>query len=218
MKIAGILFDVDGTLVNTWDLYLEAYRLVVQPYVRKPLHAEDIKRSRPSSERQFIQRMIPEKEQDQAYRRLISHYGYFYDELSGGTYAGIHDMLEKVRQSGYPAGIFTGKSRPAWEITNRKEKLGVFNVVVTDSDVEQHKPHPEGLEKAADLLGVAREGLLYVGDSILDYKTAQQAGVQFAAALWAKSPEEKMSFKKEAYHQGVDKFLLQPDELFSIIR
>lgn len=71
------------------------------------------------------------------------------------------------------------------------------------SDLKNHSY--EGSRSAG---GVERKGR----------ETAQQAGIHFAAALWAKTSEEKASLKEEAYHHGLDKFLLQSDELFSIIR
>ncbi|HKL37727.1 MAG TPA: HAD-IA family hydrolase [Bacteroidales bacterium] len=218
MRISGILFDVDGTLINTWDLYLEAYRLIVQPYVRKTLTTQDIESTKPTPELHFIERTIPEKEQDQAFRRFISHYGYLYDSTSRGMYPGVSQMLSTLRELKYPLGIFTGKSRPAWEITCRKESLGDFDVVVTDNDVEHHKPNPEGLEKAADQLSTDRSTILYIGDNLMDCHAASQAGTQFAGALWAKSEQEKQTFREEAKKIGLKSFLEQPNDLFKILK
>ena len=218
MKISGILFDLDGTLVNTWDLYLEAYKLTVQPYVRKELTNKDIERSKPTPELHFIERVIPEKERDHAFKRFITHYGDLYDSKSGGMYEGISLMLQKIRQSGYSLGIFTGKSSQAWDITSRKEDIGHFDVVITDSDVDHHKPHPEGLQKAASGLELDVTNVLYVGDNLMDYHTAKDAGSQFAAALWSKSPEEKQVFREEAGKAGVRWFLNQPGELFDLLK
>jgi len=217
MKISGILFDLDGTLINTWDLYLEAYRLIVQPYVRKTLTTRDIESTKPTPELHFIERTIPEKEQNQAFRRFISHYGSLYDSTSRGMYPGIPQMLSSLREYKYPLGVFTGKSRPAWEITARKEALGDFDVVVTDSEVEHHKPHPEGLEKAVDHLDIDRSATLYIGDNLMDYHTARQADTWFAAALWAKSDEEKQTFREEARKAGMEVFLEQPNDLFNLL-
>ena len=217
MNISAILFDLDGTLINTWDLYLEAYRLIVQPYVRKTLTTRDIESTKPTPELHFIERTIPEKEQDQAFRRFISHYGHLYDSIARGMYPGVSQMLNTLREQKYPLGIFTGKSRPAWEITSRKEALGDFDVVVTDSEVEHHKPHPEGLERAADQLGIDHPAALYVGDNLMDYHTARQADTHFAAALWAKSEEEKQTFKEEARKAGLEVFLEQPNDLFDLL-
>jgi len=218
MKISCILFDLDGTLINTWNLYLEAYRLTVQPYVRKPLTVEDIKNSKPTPELHFIERVIPEDEKNHAFRRFVTHYGNLYDSTSGGMYNGVGQMLKRLRQAGYPLGIFTGKSRMAWDITSRKEKLGHFDVVITDNDVEHHKPHPEGLRKAAGMLNVEPSSSLYVGNDIVDYHTARDAGAFYAAALWSKSAEEKKEFRKLAEKEGIPHLLEHPNDLSELIQ
>jgi HAD superfamily hydrolase (TIGR01509 family) len=218
MKISCILFDLDGTLINTWDLYLEAYRLTVQPYVRKTLTAEDIKNSKPTPELHFIERTIPEKERDNAFRRFITHYGNLYETTAMGMYEGVDQMLEKLRQAGYPLGIFTGKSRMAWEITSRKENFGHFDVIITDNDVENHKPHPEGLRKATSRLNVETSSSLYVGDNLMDFHTASDAGCYHAAALWSKTPEEKDEFRDLAQQEGVRHFLEHPNDLLDLIK
>ena len=218
MEISCILFDLDGTLINTWDLYLEAYRLTVQPYVRKPLTVEDIRHSKPTPELHFIERVIPENEKDHAFRRFITHYGNLYDSASGGIYTGVSEMLKKLREAGYPLGIFTGKSRMAWDITSRKENLGHFDVVITDNDVEHHKPHPEGLRKAAGMLNLDPSSSLYVGDNLMDFHTARDAGTFYAAALWSKSGEEKKEFRELAEKEGVRHFLEHPNDLPGLVQ
>jgi HAD superfamily hydrolase (TIGR01509 family) len=217
MKISYIIFDLDGTLINTWDLYLEAYRLTVQPYVRKNLTAEDIRNSKPTPERHFIERTIPENERDNAFRRFITHYGNLYDTTAKGMYDGVGQMLEKLREAGYLLGIFTGKSRMAWGITSRKENMGHFDVIITDNDVEHHKPHPEGLLKATSMLNVEAASTLYVGDNLMDFHTASEAGSYYAAVLWSKSAEEKDEFRDLAQKEGVRHFLEHPNDLLDLI-
>lgn len=215
--ISAIIFDLDGTLINTWDLYIEAYRMMVQPYVRKTLTAQDIKSSKPTPELHFIERVVPEQDREHAFRRFITHYGNLYDSLAGGMYEGVSPLLERLRQSGYSLGIFTGKSRSAWEITARKEDLGHFDVVITDNDVEYHKPHAEGLRKAVGRLGLNHSAVLYVGDNLMDYHTARDGGTQFAAALWSKAAEEKEEYRATAKKEGVTWLLDSPDEIFEIL-
>lgn len=218
MKISCILFDLDGTLINTWNLYLEAYRLTVQPYVRKSLTVEDIKNSKPTPELHFIERVIPEDEKNHAFRRFVTHYGNLYDSTAGGMYEGVDQMLKRLRETGYTLGIFTGKSRMAWDITSRKENLGHFDVVITDNDVEHHKPHPEGLRKAAGMLNVVPSSALYVGDNLMDFHTARDAGTFYAAALWSKSEEEKKEFRELAEKEGITHLLEHPNDLWELIQ
>ena len=126
-------------------------------------------------------------------------------------------MLGRIRNADYPMGIVTGKSRPAWEITARKEAFGDFDVVITDSDVEHYKPHGEGLKKACHLLSLDHNEVLYIGDNLMDHHVAYEAGTQFAASCWAKSAEEKKDFLEQARRIGIRHFLHQPGELFQML-
>jgi phosphoglycolate phosphatase/pyrophosphatase PpaX len=214
--ISTVLFDLDGTLINSWNLYIEAYRLTVQPYVRKPLTEEDIHRIKPSSELKFIEMVIPEKERDHAFKRFITHYSNLYDEMIGNIYDGVHQMLEKLWDQKQKVGIVTGKSLEAWNITKKKSNFGKFDVVITGNDVNNYKPYPEGITKAINQLGVEKNEVLYVGDSIVDQQTAQAAGVHHAASLWSKSKDEIEEFKQQIKENGTDLFLEKPMDVFEI--
>ena len=62
--------------------------------------------------------------------------------------------------------------------------------VIGSYDVTRHKPHPEGIFKALDRMGVSKEEFLYCGDTVLDAEAAQRAGVDFAAVLNGTTPGE----------------------------
>jgi phosphoglycolate phosphatase/pyrophosphatase PpaX len=214
--ISTVLFDLDGTLLNSWDLYIEAYRLTVQPYVRKPLTEEDIRRIKPSSELRFIDLVIPQNQHSHAFKRFITHYSAMYDQLIGNSYEGVHEMLNKLWKEKPKVGIVTGKSKEAWEITKRKSNFGRFDVVITGNDVNNYKPYPEGIEKAIDHLNVNQNEVIYVGDSLIDFQTAKAAEVQFAAALWSKSNDEIKEFKEELGDHKNQIFLEKPEDVFDI--
>ncbi|MGM0529844.1 MAG: HAD family hydrolase [Bacteroidota bacterium] len=216
--ISGILFDLDGTLINTRELYREVYRYVVQPYVRKPLTTEDIRGSKPTPEREFIRRCVPEKEREQAFRRFLRHYSNFHDSHFGGTYEGVQEMLDNLRKLNYPIGIVTGKSREAWKITSEKCALGHFDVIITDDDVDQNKPNLEGLQMALNKLKLENTNTLYAGDHLSDFRIARDAGVNFAATLWSKTAGEQAEFKKELEGEKDIWFLSQPTELIQHLK
>ncbi len=81
-------------------------------------------------------------------------------------------------------GILSSKGRIHIEQTLRREDLlNCFRAIVGGRDVTNLKPHPEGLLKVLDAIGVAPESSLYVGDSLVDAEAAQRAGVDFVAVL-----------------------------------
>jgi pyrophosphatase PpaX len=185
-RVQAVLWDVDGTLVSTKDLYLECYRRALEPYVGKRLSDEELLGARPHSELQVLKSRSGE-----AYEACMAAFARHYAELHathfGGIYAGVTDVLHELRARGIRTGIVTGKSRSSWEITLAQIELGEFDVVVVDDDVANPKPDPEGLLAALRALDVKPEDALYVGDSPDDMAAAHAAGMHPAAALWSKN-------------------------------
>lgn len=184
--LKAVLWDVDGTLVATKDLYLESYRRALAPYAGKLLTDEELLALRPLSELHVLK-----SQAGAAYQECIAAFSRHYAELHathfGGVYDGIADVLSELRQRGVRNGIVTGKSRSSWQITIAEVELGVFDVVVVDDDVASPKPDPEGIRAALAALDVAPAHAVYVGDSPGDMEAALAAGTRAAAAMWSKN-------------------------------
>ncbi len=193
-RLAAVLFDLDGTLVSTKRLYLEAYRRALAVQRRRMPTVEEIIALRPRAELRFLKDLVgPE-----AYDACLRDFRRFYDELHethfGGIYAGVPEMLRALHAAGTSVGLVTGKSRASWEAMVKRVELGPFDVTVFDDDVREPKPDPEGLALAVDALGVAPARAAYVGDATSDVEAASAAGLLPVAALWPKKPEELDAF------------------------
>ncbi len=99
-------------------------------------------------------------------------------------YGGAVETLSELKRRGIMTGIVTTKYHYRIEAILRKFGAeDLIGVIVGGEDVRREKPEPEGLLKAADTLGAGKREVLYVGDSHIDARTAQSAGVDFAAVL-----------------------------------
>ena len=99
-------------------------------------------------------------------------------------YAGVKETLLKLRENGYKIAIVTTKFHYRIEqILNKYNAYNLIDVIVGAEDVKVEKPNPEGLLWVIDYLGAEKNDVLYVGDSIVDAKTAESAKVKFAAVL-----------------------------------
>jgi pyrophosphatase PpaX len=194
----AILFDVDGTLIDSYRLYLEAYRRALVPYVgRLPDHAE-IAAQRPSSERHFLVEWLGYEKGVECHAAMCAAYEDLHRAYCEGIYEGVREMLSALRAAGVPVGVVTGKGRRAWEVTERELGLGPFAVVVTEDEVELPKPHPGGLHTALEVINVEPGEVIYVGDSVSDAAAARAAGLLVGAALWPKdAPGERAAFLQE---------------------
>lgn len=198
----ALIFDLDGTLVDTWRLYLDAFRHALEPWVGSPLSDEDIVALSPSAERRLLARVVGARQCPSAFARFLARYASHHERLFDGPYPGVPAMLARLRADGLPLALVTGKSREAWRITADKAGLPQFDVVVTDDDVQAAKPDPEGIRIALEALGLPPHGALFIGDSLLDGEAARAAGVPFGAALWAKPPHDQNMFGSVSRHAG----------------
>ncbi len=206
---AAVLFDLDGTLIDTYRLYLECYRRALEPHLGYAPGDAEIAARRPASERRFLDDWLGEQPGDACHAQVRRWYGELYASMAEGVYDGVPEMLAALRSAGLRLGIVTGKGREAWEVTQASADLGVFDVVVTDDDVHAAKPDPAGLLAAADALGIRPEQAVYVGDSTVDMKAGRAAGMRIGAALWPKTaPGEAESFVRQIE-------ALRPDWIFS---
>jgi len=113
-------------------------------------------------------------------------------------YAGVKEVLSTLKEAGYKTAIVTTKFHYRIEqILNKFEATELIDLIVGAEDVKIEKPNPEGLCWAINHLDVPKEEVLYVGDSLVDAKTAANAGVDFAAVLTGTTTEQE--FKEYAH-------------------
>ncbi|MBD0319903.1 MAG: HAD family hydrolase [Gemmatimonadetes bacterium] len=211
---AAILFDLDGTLIDTFRLYLESYRRALAPLVGREVTDEEMLARRPSAERRFLEDWVGAEHVAECHDAMCRHYAELHGALGEGAYVGVREMLAALRSAGIPVGIVTGKGRRAWEVTEAELALGPWAVAITEDDAPDPKPHPGGLLAAADALGIAPAAILYVGDSATDIEAGRAAGMLTAAALWAKTaPGEADDFLRQVQPHAPDWAFHHPADL-----
>ena len=106
-------------------------------------------------------------------------------------FPGADTLLRQLHEKGVRLGIVSTKTGETIEyIMERYGLKDTLEFVIGSYDVTRHKPHPEGILKALDRMGVSKEDFLYCGDTVLDAEAAQRAGVDFAAVLNGTTPAE----------------------------
>ncbi|MCB9593743.1 MAG: HAD-IA family hydrolase [Sandaracinaceae bacterium] len=185
----AILFDLDGTLLDTNRLYAAAYHHAFTTELTTPPTMEMFAARRPASERLFLLEWYGEQLGDRLHRRVVEHYAAHAATLMGGLYEGVREMLDEVLARDLRVAIVTGKSRLAYEVTCEHVDLSAFEVVIVEDDVPAAKPDPAGILKAHAALGGGEA--VYVGDTPMDAEAAVAAGLQPAAALWCRPPSDR---------------------------
>jgi len=96
------------------------------------------------------------------------------------VYDGVPETVSALRSRGYKTGVVTSKFRRRIEAVLTREGLEhLFDVIVGSEDVPNHKPNPDGIQMAMWKLGATPDETVYVGDALVDLKSAQAAGVRF---------------------------------------
>lgn len=115
-------------------------------------------------------------------------------------YTGVKSVLQKLKAKGYMIAIVTTKYHYRIEqILNKFNANELVDIIVGSDDVKTEKPDPEGLLSVIEDLGAMNEDVLYVGDSLVDAKTAENAKVKFAAVLTGTTAEDDFKSYNSMY-------------------
>lgn len=197
-ELRAVLFDLDGTLIDTVELIRISFRHATATVLGYEIPDEITMANVGQPLRQQFQDMAPDHADEllRVYREFnMAH----HDEIAK-AYPGTLEVLAGLRDRGTPMGVVTSKGTEA--ATRGIDHFGLrpfFDVVVTADDVEIHKPDPYPLRFAAGLLGVELEYCMYVGDSPHDMQAAVSGGAIAVAALWGAFPREVVVVPGTAY-------------------
>ena len=129
---------------------------------------------------------------DEAMDELCRYYRSHHSRLAA-LHPGIEDALRFLKGRGIKLAVFTGKGKRTTDITLQELNIAhYFDLVVSGSDVTNHKPHHEGITKVLETFGLQPEQVLMVGDAISDVKASRAAGIHVAAVVWDSYDKEGM--------------------------
>jgi pyrophosphatase PpaX len=192
--IDTILFDWDDTLIDSIPARVKSLENVFQTAGINGQNTEEFfVNLKGTSFQQSLERLAKARgitiDLFALYRRT-----YWFEVKGGDTlYPGIKEMLDKLKKDGYRIGIVTNKFRDsAFEggqtgcviELRRTQILEYFSVIIGLEDVEEQKPHPEGINLALSRLNVKPGQVLVVGDSDADINAGKAAGCLTCRARW----------------------------------
>jgi pyrophosphatase PpaX len=191
-SVEGLLFDLDGTIVDTIDLILASARHATETVLGEALADEVLRHNIGVPLRTQMGEYAPAHVDDllAAYRE---HNDRVHDDLIQ-EFPGTEEALDALSRRGYPMGIVTSKSRAVAQRGVDHFGLGrFFQFVVGFEDTSEHKPGPVPVLEGARRLGVAPERCVYVGDSPHDIEAGKAAGSITVAAMWGPFPERALA-------------------------
>ncbi len=183
MRFPVVLFDLDGTVVDSGSIILASFRHATRTVLGREI-PDDVLMCGVGgwSLHAQMRELDPERAEELADVYRVRNHA-LHAELE--PCAGMPEVLARLKAEGRRLGIVTAKRRDVAALSlARLPAAGVFDVVVGADDTELHKPHPEPILYALAQLGAEPEQAAYVGDSPFDISAAKAAGTFAIAVTW----------------------------------
>ena len=188
-SIECVLFDLDGTLIDTAPDFVIALNLLLTQQGKQPLDARVITHTVSDGAKALVALGFGIDEKAEAFASLHTQLLALYLEQIESTqstlYPGMENLLDSLEQAGIPWGIVTNKPRLyATALLSRLSLLARCPVLVCPDDVRDKKPHPESLLLALSVLKREPERCVYIGDHSRDMQAAKNADLIAIAASY----------------------------------
>ena len=214
-----IIFDLDGTLINTIDDLGQACNHALSACGYPTHKIEDYPRLVGNGINKLIERALPESDRnEETVMQLRAFFVPYYDEHNCDLtqpYDGIPALLETLKQQGHTLAVASNKYQAATEKIVAKLFPGIFDVVLGERENVARKPDPQIVWDIVEAIGrkgeEAIEDALYIGDSLVDAETAKAAKLPFVACTWGFCTREQLMTAQAHYMAD------HPKEILTII-
>jgi pyrophosphatase PpaX len=211
MRYATVLFDLDGTLVDSGAIILASFKHAARTVLARDVEEEQIAALVGGSNLHEQMRVLSPAHVDELVRVYREHNRPLHDELE--AFEGVEELMETLSKQGRKLGIVTAKGRQTVDLAFAVLSLErYFDAVVTADMTDHHKPDPAPVLKALELLESEPADAAFVGDSPYDIAAGKAAGVFTVAVSWGKiHPEERL------LEAGADVLVHSPKELLDVL-
>ncbi|MDE6365310.1 MAG: HAD-IA family hydrolase [Lachnospiraceae bacterium] len=213
-KISTVIFDLDGTLLDTLEDLKNATNYALKTCGMPERTLEEVRRFVGNGVKNLMIRAVPDGEDnpqfEHAFDTFKEYYGVHCNDATK-AYSGIPELLRELKNNGYAMAIVSNKIDSAvQDLKNRY--FSQVEVAIGDRENLRRKPEPDSVFLALEKLGRSREETVYVGDSDVDLDTARNAGIPCISVLWG--------FRDKAFliAHGAQTFVEKPIEITDVLK
>ena len=214
MKTKAVVFDLDGTILDTLgDLSNSVNFALVKNNLPTRTQSE-VRSFVGNGIRLLIERAVPDGTGSEIVDACFEDFKSHYKENSAvltKAYDGIEELLSELNAKGMKTAVVSNKADFAVQTLVEKYFKGLFDYSVGEKEGVRRKPYPDSLICAMDYLGVSKDDCVYVGDSDVDIETARNSGIKCICVTWGFRDE---SFLKDF---SPDYIVNNPQEILDII-
>lgn len=209
-KYQAVIFDLDGTLLNTLTDLADStnYALKTMGFPERTI--DEVRRFVGNGVEKLIERAVPEKTDAETTEKTLRIFKEYYSQnMTNKTepYPGIPEVLAELKKKQIPVGIVSNKFDAAVkDLRDRFFSTSIETAIGESANVAK-KPAPDTCIEAMQEMGITTEHTVYVGDSDVDIKTAENSGLDCISVTWGFRDEE---FLRE---HGAVTIIHKPEEL-----
>jgi pyrophosphatase PpaX len=190
VRFTTVLFDLDGTLVDSFELIVQGFRHAIRAVRNREATDDEVFARWGEPLRIRLESIAPPEQLPELFTAYTTFYQEHHDRLAR-LFPGVAEMIGQLARLGCALGVVTSKRR-----TTTEHDLEVFGLApfiraaVTSDDVSVFKPAADPVQEALRRLGGEARDALMVGDAVFDICSGTAAGVATAAALWGTRDRE----------------------------
>lgn len=191
--IRSILFDLDGTLLDTLDDLANSVNYALRTHHLPERSHTEIRSFLGNGIRNLMLDAVGRGMSDEAFEPVFQTFRTYYVEHcldKSKPFAGIIDLLKALQQRGITMAVVSNKLHPVVVELNERFFKDYITSAVGESATVRRKPNPDAVLAALSELGCSKDEAVYVGDSEVDLHTAQNAGMQCMLVLWGFRDED----------------------------
>lgn len=212
MRFRVVLFDLDGTLIDSGPIILASMEHSVRTVLGREVAREELAAAVGGPGIVSQMRALDPTRVDELVEAYRRHNEPLHDELE--AFDEVVALLPRLRGEGRRLGIVTAKRHRTARLALERfpELASQLDLVVAWEDTERHKPDPDPLLHALERLEASPEEAAYVGDSPFDIQAAKAAGAFAVAVGWGGiHPDERLLAEEP------DAFVRAPEELLGVL-
>lgn len=215
-RYKGVIFDLDGTLLDTIDDLGESMNEVLKTYNYPTFTSEEYKLKIGGGFKGLVLNSFPECTDLDTIGEATVLFSNIYDTRylnKTKAYEGIDYILDELNKMGLKLGINSNKKDEYTNVlTNKFFKRIPFIAIYGERDGVSKKPDPTSALDIIQLMQLKADEVLYVGDSMVDIMTAKNAGIDSVGVLWGFRNYEELS------KYGANYIISDPKEILKIIK